>query len=641
MALPSFTVTGSIDEITGSVVASELGEYPPTTLRFVFTTNLAYPNDVITYNAAMYKVSPIYAGINESGVMKQATMNQNQVVCSSDDVRLVAEDNGLNVSALQWRVALETPVGTRWQELTHWWFPSQVDGATINLATVARVRPLNVVPLVRTGANANDIIDSSSVGRAVLTAADEEAARDAIGVYAGTNVKEFGATGDGTTDDTTAIHAARTAAGVGGTVVIPPGTYITTGLSLNVASQVWQIMPGATIKCKSSGYGAATVTVTASGVTITGGGAIDGNRAALGNNAAGVHACVTGMVSSNDLTLDNVTVKNSTYYGVWGQGSHTRVLRCKFTGNYWTAIMLSSYYLAVQIGSTMQDTYDMEASDNYIDRSDEDPATISSACVQITGNGDPSGTLHETYRAKALRNVILMPENPNEATGRVCGIELSRCYYGLAEGNMVVNGTMGISLAAGAYNKSIGNTMIGQTLFGIEIADCPGCIIQGNIIDGDGLLGSLPSGAGIATTGGSGLSTDLSIVGNRIFSLDPDGRPITLSSITQATLTGNVIEHRYGPVLTSVSNSVVSSNVILGDSVGQGVVLVNCSSITVIGNDMQNHSMGVVIGASSGTSDYFNITGNHFRSCTTPVDGTAAGGTIGTNIINANNLVRA
>jgi hypothetical protein len=39
------------------------------------------------------------------------------------------------------------------------------------------------------------------------------------------NVKTHGATGDGTTDDTASLQAAFTAAGTGGTVVIPEGTY--------------------------------------------------------------------------------------------------------------------------------------------------------------------------------------------------------------------------------------------------------------------------------------------------------------------------------------------------------------------------------------------------------------------------------
>ena len=40
------------------------------------------------------------------------------------------------------------------------------------------------------------------------------------------NVKAYGATGKGTTDDTTAIAATITAAGVGGTILFPPGNYV-------------------------------------------------------------------------------------------------------------------------------------------------------------------------------------------------------------------------------------------------------------------------------------------------------------------------------------------------------------------------------------------------------------------------------
>ena len=52
------------------------------------------------------------------------------------------------------------------------------------------------------------------------------------------NVKDFGATGDGTTDDTAAIHAGRDAIGVGGKVFIPSGTYMVSGLTASVENQV-------------------------------------------------------------------------------------------------------------------------------------------------------------------------------------------------------------------------------------------------------------------------------------------------------------------------------------------------------------------------------------------------------------------
>lgn len=44
-------------------------------------------------------------------------------------------------------------------------------------------------------------------------------------IYRIVNVKDFGAVGDGTTDDSKALRDAFDAAGPGGKVFFPPGTY--------------------------------------------------------------------------------------------------------------------------------------------------------------------------------------------------------------------------------------------------------------------------------------------------------------------------------------------------------------------------------------------------------------------------------
>ena len=138
MALPSFTITGNLFDITGDIVASELYEFPPTTLRFVFTPNLANINDVVEYNGNLYRIRPVYAGIEDDGTIVHASMVNGQVVTNGDSVKLLAEDAGLSVSGLMWRAALEAPTnsGTLWREVTSWWFYAAADGVTVDLPTV-------------------------------------------------------------------------------------------------------------------------------------------------------------------------------------------------------------------------------------------------------------------------------------------------------------------------------------------------------------------------------------------------------------------------------------------------------------------------------------------------------------------------
>ncbi|HEH8671982.1 TPA: hypothetical protein SH333_002413 [Pseudomonas aeruginosa] len=55
----------------------------------------------------------------------------------------------------------------------------------------------------------------------------------------GVVVTDYGAKGDGVTDDTDSIKAAITAAGAGGDVIFPEGTYLITDKLTSLTSQRW------------------------------------------------------------------------------------------------------------------------------------------------------------------------------------------------------------------------------------------------------------------------------------------------------------------------------------------------------------------------------------------------------------------
>ncbi|MEI7782112.1 MAG: right-handed parallel beta-helix repeat-containing protein [Planctomycetota bacterium] len=419
-----------------------------------------------------------------------------------------------------------------------------------------------------------------------------------------TNVRSFGAVGDGVTDDSAAIHAARDASGVGGTVLFPPGTYLTTGLLATSASQVWNIMPGATIR--QSGAARALITVDAAGVTITGGGTVDGGRLMLGDRPNNVLAVILGTLDSDNLTVENIYVTEAPYYGIIGQGSHSRILRCRFYRNYWAEIYLSSW---VSMGTTVQNTYDNEIIGNYVDCTAEDPATFAHTAINIRGNYTASGTQYYSYRGKILNNTVIIPPGCTNTDGNACGIVLGfNAQGGLISGNIVVNGVLGISIPRSTNGRVVGNTIVGGTLAAIELPNAPGAVVEGNVIDGQGTLGSLSSGCGIwiDDTG----TTDVSIVGNRIFGINNVGRSISAGYTSRVTVTGNSFESRYGITLNKMSEVTISNNTFLGDNVAYAVGLINTSSAVVSGNAIKNYNQGVQIYVSSGTSDHLDISNN-------------------------------
>jgi parallel beta-helix repeat protein len=121
------------------------------------------------------------------------------------------------------------------------------------------------------------------------------------------SVKDFGATGDGTTNDAAAIQAAIDAAGNNATVVFPAGTYCvgSAGLAITSKTGVTLLGQGAKIKLTAissltiSGFGATSIkfaSCTRSGIR---GIEVDGNS--IATHGIGLSACT-------DCFIDGVTI---------------------------------------------------------------------------------------------------------------------------------------------------------------------------------------------------------------------------------------------------------------------------------------------------------------------------------------------
>lgn len=170
------------------------------------------------------------------------------------------------------------------------------------------------------------------------------------------NVKQYGAKGDGSTDDTTAIQAAINAAAggvtngtntVGGVVVFPPGTYIHTGLVIYSFIHLWGSGIGATVLQLKNGANADSVqgynAASLIGGSSTGGVAnwsikdltIDGNKSNQSGTSYGIRQYGYGFI------LQNVRVRNTysdAFYSDWNGGASSpgndsmeaQIIGCKF-----------------------------------------------------------------------------------------------------------------------------------------------------------------------------------------------------------------------------------------------------------------------------------------------------------------------
>src|ERR1035437_8626068 len=153
------------------------------------------------------------------------------------------------------------------------------------------------------------------------------------------NVRDYGAVGDGTTDDYVAINAAITAAASGGIVLLHPGTYAISHPILMLANVILRGSGQTTTTIKLLAAGLANFNLDfmisyASGVSdcIVSDLSLDGNYASLTAppaNQGGLMQVYAGWL------VERVEFKSSNYFKLWVNGSGTTdvvVRNCIWTG---------------------------------------------------------------------------------------------------------------------------------------------------------------------------------------------------------------------------------------------------------------------------------------------------------------------
>ena len=161
------------------------------------------------------------------------------------------------------------------------------------------------------------------------------------------NVKDFGAQGNGSTDDTTAIQAAITAIG-NGTLFFPAGTYIISS-ALTIPAQTSPLLQGAgmsatrIVQTSSSASGIIFGNTTSQTMPLGGGVrdmTIDGSTTPISSYSSGVG--VTVECANDGFSLNNLLIRG------WGNGI---TIDQSFNGFYTNITVLYNYYNGIAYGS--------------------------------------------------------------------------------------------------------------------------------------------------------------------------------------------------------------------------------------------------------------------------------------------------
>lgn len=381
------------------------------------------------------------------------------------------------------------------------------------------------------------------------------------------NVFDYGATGDGTTDDTAAVQLALNA---GGTVFFPVGTYLI-GTTLNVLSNTQvSLDQNATVKAKSTLSGNLFSVNSKTNVKFTGG-IFDGNKA----NAASATAVIY-IYNSSSVWVNNTTVQNGKVRNIYVEGPSTSsVSRNIFIQN-------NSINNATNVGITFTYTGNILIENNLVFSNGAGLSSGESAYIVIVGN---TFSAHTADGCAVGNNCsfVTMTGNVAFANGAE-GLSIDGVDHGVISGNTSYNNLIGITVwsrspgvASAKRNVVSSNSVSSCTEEGIIVADGNDfTIVEGNSVNGCG-------SHGIQLSESDNLVIRDNIVnsntGSGIYIAGSIGTKIDGNVCTGQTSYGIRLEAGTGFGRNTITNNVLSANAggygIYDNSGGSGNVILN------------------------------------------------------------------
>lgn len=390
------------------------------------------------------------------------------------------------------------------------------------------------------------------------------------------NVKAYDATGDGSTNDTTAIANAISAASAGSTVYFPNGTYLTSTITISKKLNI-VLDSGATIKA-ISGLNAALIAFNSSstGSTLSGFGKIDGNGSTFSSGGASLGVIT---VSARDIILQDFNVINPYARGIniWAGG-------CTVNG----VKVYNSPQISIMAEAASANETDISILNCLIDKT----GLLNSAVLDggIKVHSDGSGLFSFT-RIKIGNNTVLFPSGVTDTDS--IGIEVwaanssTRADYAVIANNIISGGYMGISVSLGNHASVTNNIVTNAQNYGIELASSSYSSVTGNTINGNAV-----TSRGIVLSGSSA-STFVTISGNAI------------KDTTNA-----------GVYSGAANKSNISNNTIYVNAAGSGIYIAGGTEIATNGNTIDANGVASTYGIFFDNVPYCSATGNFIKGTT-------------------------
>ena len=397
------------------------------------------------------------------------------------------------------------------------------------------------------------------------------------------SVKDFGALGDGITDDVTAIqNAIASLATTGGEVYFPSGTYLMSS----------SLTPISNVSLKGAGIDATIIKNTGTGVspaniTLTCFGTLTGNWTTGQTTTATTYAINTPVE-----TQPNVTLTTAGNAGNFTVGGYAMLSGPTHSTNFWYPTWVGQ--IAAVDATTGIVTFNENlplggANWTLIQKVLVLPQNIKVSNMTIVGTGN------EAVQFSVTKNIIL--ENLSIVAGTA---GLSGCTFSPAASrnvtvqNCIFNGNY-VEVLGCFDSKIINNSFNGGSL--VFDGGTQDSIIKGNIINNPTQIGVGTDGISIVTESNRNI-----IDSNYVINVYPNYAAIKVEGVS-----------------LNEGNNIISNNIITGKDVSTtyGIAINTSNYNTVIGNLLSSFYKGIHI---VNSSVHQSVTGNTFNNITIPYD---------------------